>query len=116
MEEIKSFTAATGQTCKDCDCILLFYKAYDKWWCKDGCQASFKNEGGKPGAKREKPKVETTEFECMKCGGLLTRKAGVSQKSGKPYERYICTANDCEAWYWGRDGKPEFDLPNKQTA
>lgn len=115
LEEIKGFQALTGHACEDCGCALAFYKAYDKWWCKDGCKASFKNAGGKPGPKIQRPQTETTDFACQKCGGALTRQTSISQKSGKPYEKYTCQSNGCAALYWGKDGQPEF-TPAKSAS
>lgn len=89
-------------------------RAYDFWGCsgwKEGCKATFANDGGKPGERQDnKPKEQpaASGHKCPKCKGHLIRRRGTSQKTGKPYDFYSCQGT-CKATYNPKkDGSPDF--------
>lgn len=113
-KELQSF----GHACPECGKPLRHLinqdddprKCYDYWACtnRPDCPASFVNDGGKPGARREKKPALLSEFKCPKCGKPLAYRRGTG-KNNKPYEFFGCSGYpDCTEKFSPKDGQPDF--------
>lgn len=83
---------------------------YDFWGCSGypDCRVAFDDDGGKPGAKREKKEQALSEFKCPKCKRPLIHRTGTG-KNNKPYDLYGCSGYpQCKASYSVKDGQPDF--------
>ena len=111
---LKSF----GHACPECAKPLRHLvnqgenprKSYDYWACtnRPDCPASFVNDDGKPGVRREKKPALLSEFKCPKCGKPLAYRRGTG-KSNKPYEFFSCSGYpDCTEKFSPEDGQPDF--------
>ena len=97
-------------------------KGYNFWGCSGyrkeggGCPATFADDGGKPGERRDnKPKAEPSGHKCPGCRGDLVRRKGISKKTGRPYDFYSCQGQ-CKVTYNAReDGEPDLtEKPKKK--
>lgn len=102
-KELKAFSAGHIIACPACGDTENFRhlknaeKGYNYWKCR-ACDASFDDDNGKPGRKREKPSL--TDFACGKCGKPLKH-----IKTDK-YDFFACSNDACKATYDNVDGKP----------
>lgn len=73
------------------------------------CKASFPDKAGKPNF-TPKPKVEESEYTCKECGKPLNRRKSRSKKGKKKiFYWYGCSGfPECEATYFEKNGKPNF--------
>jgi DNA topoisomerase-1 len=102
--------ATTDFACALCGKPLVHMKGqkkdgsgeYDFFSCSDRkCNASYPNEGGKPGEARKKP--ESTKFKCKSCGKPLVRR----ESAKGPF--FGCSGYpSCKQTYQDKDGKPDF--------
>ena len=121
-KELKSFREAVIHACPDCGRPLRHFinegdpdNSYDYWRCtgRQQCEASFVNDGDKPGARREKSAAAVSDFSCPDCGKPLRHKTNQG-KNGKPYELFSCSGYpNCRAGFFGKDGQPDFLSPVK---
>jgi len=109
-----------GHPCPDCGKPLRHRvkdgkAGYDFWGCSGypDCNVSFEDDGGKPGAKREKKEQQTSEFRCPKCQRPLIRRTGTG-KNGKPYDLFGCSGfpKKCKESFNAKEGKPDFKESN----
>jgi DNA topoisomerase-1 len=100
----------TEFSCTVCGKLLVHMKGqkkngsgeYDFFSCSDKkCNASYPNEGGKPGEARRKP--EPTKFKCKACGKPLVRR----ESAKGPF--FGCSGYpSCKQLYQDKGGKPDF--------
>jgi DNA topoisomerase-1 len=115
--ELSEFSKISVHLCPDCGKVLRHKikngdNGYDYWACsgRPDCQASYDNEDGHPGRKRQPIGAAPSEFPCPKCQKPLYRRQGVSQKTGKAYDFYGCADRACNAVYYPKDdGSPDFN-------
>jgi len=116
MGELSDFKKKYLVPCPECgnqDDFILWNnkeKGWNHWHCK-ACGASFANDQGRPGKKREKPVL--TDFSCEKCGQPLKHMKGDKGKNGLPYDFFACSSKDCGASYDNVDGKPVARKPKE---
>lgn len=86
-----------------------FWSCYNKAGHADGNPVFLPDDGGKPGAPKEKTPRTQTEFLCPTCGKPLELHHDISKKSGRPYDWYGCSGYPaCRERFFAKDGKPEF--------
>lgn len=118
-KEAAAFIRETGHSCPDCGRALRHFvkqdakgqRTCDLWNCTGypECKASFANDNGKPGSRLErKSPTPPSDYKCPKCGRPLYRRQGLS-KAGKKYDFFGCGDRSCNATYWTRDDKPDFE-------
>ena len=78
-------------------------KGWNFWGCR-ACGASFSDDNGRPGPKREKKEPVLTEFVCEKCGKPLQHVKG--ERDGRSWDFFACSDRECGAKYDNEDGKP----------
>ncbi|MBQ4132969.1 MAG: topoisomerase DNA-binding C4 zinc finger domain-containing protein, partial [Desulfovibrionaceae bacterium] len=110
--ESEKMTAENLYPCPDCGKpmrhkVKAGKDGYDFWGCSGypHCTATCADDNGRPGAKQEaKPPAELSEFNCEKCGQPLKHLKG--EKSGRAYDFFACSSNECGATFDNVDGKP----------
>lgn len=111
MEELGKFVQAHAVPCPACGDREQFRhihsreKGWNFWGCK-ACGATFADDNGRPGPKREKAASELTDFPCEKCGKPLQHLKGTKKDGSGQYDFFACSDKDCGAKYDNVDGKP----------
>ena len=111
MEELGKFVQAHAVPCPSCGDREQFRhicskeKGWNFWGCKV-CGATFADDNGRPGPKREKAAAELTDFPCEKCGKPLQRLKGTKRDGSGQYDFFACSDKECGAKYDNVDGKP----------
>lgn len=80
------------------------------WSSKENpCNHSMNNDNGTPVEKPAKKPVETSNFDCKKCGKKLILRQGTN-KTGKPYSFFGCSGfPKCKQKYDEVNGEPKYD-------
>lgn len=74
------------------------------------CGHTMNDNNGKPIEKPLKSPVQTSEFNCKKCGKPLIWKTGTSKKTNKPYSFFSCSGfPKCKQNYDEVNGEPQFN-------
>lgn len=111
MEELGKFVQAHAVPCPACGDREQFRhicskeKGWNFWGCK-ACGATFADDNGRPGPKREKAASELTDFPCEKCGKPLQHLKGTKRDGSGQYDFFACSDKECGAKYDNVDGKP----------
>ncbi len=111
MEELGKFVQVHAVPCPACGDQEQFRhirsreKGWNFWGCK-ACGATFADDNGRPGPKREKGTAELTEFSCEKCGKPLQHLKGTKKDGSGQYDFFACSDKECDAKYDNVDGKP----------
>lgn len=102
-----------GPPCPACGKPLIHRKnpekGYDFWGCSDwkaGCNATYDDDGGKPGAKREKREAPDSGHKCPKCGKALVMRTNREKQT----KFWGCSGwkAGCSATFQDQDGAPDF--------
>lgn len=109
MEELGKFVQAHAVPCPACGDREQFRhihsreKGWNFWGCK-ACGATFADDNGRPGPKREKAASELTDFPCEKCGKPLQHLKGTKKDGSGQYDFFACSDKGCGAKYDNVDG------------
>jgi DNA topoisomerase-1 len=89
-------------------------KGWNFWACsgfrdeKNPCRGSYADAGGRPGQKKAL-KSPPSDFKCPKCKKPLYRRQGLSRKTGREYDFYVCSDRTCKLICKVKaDGRPDF--------
>ena len=117
--ELKAFSAKTAHPCPECGKPLRRITkkpgkdgrgGYDFWGCTGypDCNASFANDGNKPGNRIEaKPKAPLSDFKCPKCGKPLIHRV---KQGDKGYNFWGCSGfPKCTISFEDADGQPAIE-------
>lgn len=111
MDELGRFVQAHAAPCPACGDREQFRhirskeKGWNFWGCK-ACGATFADDNGRPGPRREKGATELTDFLCEKCGKPLQHLTGTRKDGSGQYDFFACSDKECGAKYDNVDGKP----------
>ena len=112
-DELEKFTSVHSVPCPSCGSNEQFRhirskeKGWNFWACR-ACGASFADDRGRPGTKREKGGNTPTEFPCVKCGKPLNHLTGTRKDGSGQYDFFACPDKECGTTYNNVDGKPEL--------
>lgn len=110
MAELTTFKEKTAIPCPECGNWDTFYhnvnaeKGWNYWKCKE-CNASFEDDNGHPGSRKEKKEIPLSEFDCLKCGSAKLRRI-TGTKNGAAYDFFKCSDENCGATFNAVDGRP----------
>lgn len=111
MEELDKFVQGHAVPCPACGDREQFRHIYSRekgwnfWGCK-ACGATFADDNGRPGPRREKAAAEQTDFRCEKCGRPLEHLKGTRRDGSGTYDFFVCSSKECGAKYDNREGRP----------
>ncbi|ATD82356.1 MULTISPECIES: type I DNA topoisomerase [Desulfovibrio] len=111
MEELDKFVQAHTVPCPACGDREQFRHIYSRekgwnfWGCKV-CGATFADDNGRPGPKREKGTSDLTDFLCEKCGKPLQHLKGTKKNGSGQYDFFVCSGKECGAKYANVNGQP----------
>lgn len=110
MAELATFREKTAVPCPACGNRDTFYhnvnpeKGWNYWKCKE-CNASFADDNGRPGSRKEKKEIPLSEFDCLACGSAKLRRI-TGTKNGAAYDFFKCSDDNCGATFNAIDGRP----------
>ena len=117
MAELEMFREKTAIPCPECGNRDTFYhnvnteKGWNYWKCRE-CNASFADENGRPGSRKEKKELPPSDFDCLKCGSARLRRI-TGTKNGTAYDFFKCPDEKCGATFNAVDGRP---VPREKPA